>query len=181
MAHDPNLFYPKPQSEPTHTAGPSFVTWSLLGKPFPSNKERITSKYTILCMPGSAQGTPLLGMPTGVGTKFQGHFHHIPLSLNHPLTTDDIGPPIALTMAVIMISPLIWGYKYGGLEKGKGCWEVPRVINRKEKGRERGREQSQRVNQRDKKGSLIKSLCREQLKVGNLKPTLQISSELNWG
>ena len=104
MAHDPNLFYPKPQSEPTHTAGPSFVTWSLLGKPFPSNKERITSKYTILCMPGSTQGTPLLGMPTRVGTKFRGHFHHIPLSPNHPLTTDDIGPSIALTMTVIMIS-----------------------------------------------------------------------------
>ena len=60
-------------------------------------------------------------MPTGVGTKFRNHFHHIPLSPNHPLTTDDIGPPIALTMVVIMISPLIWGYKYGELGKGNGC------------------------------------------------------------
>ena len=46
-------------------------------------------------------------MLAGVGTKFQGHFHHIPLPLNHPLTTDDIGHPVALTMAVIMISPII--------------------------------------------------------------------------
>ena len=52
--------------------------------------------------------TPLLGMPIGVGTKFEGHFHHIPpLPPNHPFTIDDIGLPIALTMAVMVISPLI--------------------------------------------------------------------------
>ena len=61
------------------------------------------------------------GMPIDVGTKFLGHFHNIPLPPNHPLTTDDIETPIALTMIVIMISPLIWDYKYRGLEKGKGC------------------------------------------------------------
>ena len=65
------------------------------------------SKPTYHSMPDSAQETPLLGMPIGVGTKFQGHSHHIPLPPNHPLTTDDIGPTIALTMVVIMISPLI--------------------------------------------------------------------------
>ena len=65
------------------------------------------SKPTIHNVPDSAQETPLPGMPVGVGTKFQGHFHHIPLPPNHPLTTDDIEPPIALTMAVIMILPLI--------------------------------------------------------------------------
>ena len=65
--------------------------------------------------------TPLPGMPAGVGTKFQGHFHHIPLPPNHPLMTDDIGPPIALTMAEIMTSLLIWGYKYEKLGKGNGC------------------------------------------------------------
>ena len=52
----PISFYPKPQSKPTQTAGPSFVTWSLLEEPFPNNKERITSKHTILRMPDSAQG-----------------------------------------------------------------------------------------------------------------------------
>ena len=72
-------------------------------------------------MPDSTQGTPLLGMLARVGTKFQGHFHHIPLLPNHPLTTDDIGPPISLTMAVIMISPLIQNYKSEKLGKGKGC------------------------------------------------------------
>ena len=72
-------------------------------------------------MPDNAQETPLSGMLAGVGTKFQGHFHHIPLPPNHPLTTDDIGPTIALTMAVIMISPLIQSYKYEKLGKGKGC------------------------------------------------------------
>ena len=72
-------------------------------------------------MPDSAQETPLPGMLAGVGTKFQGHFHHILLPLNHPLTTDDIGPSIALTMVVIMISPLIQSYKYEKLGKGNDC------------------------------------------------------------
>ena len=70
------------------------------------------SKPTIHNMPGSAQETLLPSMPAGVGTKFQGHFHHIPLPPNHPLITNDIGPTIALTMTVIMISPLIQSYKY---------------------------------------------------------------------
>ena len=35
----PVSYYPKPPPEPTQTAGPSFATWSLLSKPFPSNKE----------------------------------------------------------------------------------------------------------------------------------------------
>ena len=56
-------------------------------------------------------------MLAGVGTKFPGYFHHIPLLPNHPFTTDDIGPPISLTMAVIMISPLIKSYKYEKLGK----------------------------------------------------------------
>ena len=79
------------------------------------------SKLTIHSIPGSAQETSLSGMPAGFGTKFQDHFHHIPLPPNHPLTIDDIGPTIALTMAVIMISPLIQSYKYEKLGKGKGC------------------------------------------------------------
>ena len=103
----PISFYPKLQSEPTPTAGPSFATWSLPGKSFPNTKERIMSKRTIHNVLGSAQETLLPGMLAGVGTKFQDHFHHIPLPPNHPLTIDDIGHLIALTMAVIMIPPLI--------------------------------------------------------------------------
>ena len=37
------------------------------------------------------------------------------------LTINDIGPPIALTMEVIIVSPLVLGYKYEKLkEKGGG-------------------------------------------------------------
>ena len=36
------------------------------------------------------------------------------------------------------------------------------------------------MNQRDKRDSLIKSLCQERPRVGNPKPTLQISCEPNW-
>ena len=57
----PISVYLKPQSEPTQTTGPSFVTWSLLGKPFPNNKERIMSKHTIHSMPDSAEGNTVAG------------------------------------------------------------------------------------------------------------------------
>ena len=55
--------------------------------------------------------------------------------------------------------------------KGKGCWKVPKEIESKE--REWTKEK--------KRGCLIESLRREQPKVGNPKPTLQISCEPNWG
>ena len=45
----------------------------------------------------------------------------IPPPPNHPLTTDDIRPPIALTMVVIMVSPLIQSYKYKKMERKKVC------------------------------------------------------------
>ena len=51
------------------------------------------------------------------GNDFQSHSHHTPLPPKHPLTIDDIGPPIALTMEVIIVSPLILGYKYEKLEE----------------------------------------------------------------
>ena len=35
----------------------------------------------------------------------------------HLLTINDIGPPIALTMEVIITSPLILGYKYEKLKE----------------------------------------------------------------
>ena len=88
-------------------------------------------------------------MPVEVGTKFQSHYHNIPLPPNHSFTTDGIGPPIALTMTVIMISPLIWGYKYRRLEKRKGGGEVPKVLKSREREREKERER-ERVNWRVK-------------------------------
>ena len=41
----------------------------------------------------------------------------------HPLTIDDIGPPIALTIVVIIVSPLIQSYKYKKMEMKKGFVE----------------------------------------------------------
>ena len=117
----PVSFYPKPQPKPTQTTGLSFATWSLLGKPFPSNKERMTFKHTIPCIPGSALGSIVTKHIYWSGNQFQGHSHHIPLPPNHPLTIDDIGPPIALAMEVIIVSPLISSYKYKKLEEEKGC------------------------------------------------------------
>ena len=106
----PVSFYPKPQSKPTRTIGPSFATWSLLGKLFLSNKERMTFKHTIPCIPGSALGSIAVEHIYWSGNQFQGHSHHVPLPPNHPLTINDIEPPIALAMEVIIISPLISSY-----------------------------------------------------------------------
>ena len=54
------------------------------------------------------------------GNQFQGHSHHTPLPPKHPLTINDIGPPIALTMEVIKVSPLVSGYKYEKLKEERG-------------------------------------------------------------
>ena len=75
-------------------------------------------------MLGSFQETSLPSIITWVGTKFQGHIRQIPPPPNHPLTIDDIGPPIILTRAVIIVSPLIQSYKYTKMERKKGGWEV---------------------------------------------------------
>ena len=52
----------------------------------------------------------------------------------------------ALTMAVIMISPLIWGYKYGGLEKGNEGLRGSKVIKWE---RERERESEPKSKTRE--------------------------------
>ena len=149
----PVSFYSKPQPRPTRTIGPSFATWSLLGKSFPSNKERMTFKHTIPCIPGSALGNIAAKHTYWSGNQFQGHSHHVPLPPNHPLTINDIRPPIALALEVIIVSPLISSYKYEKLEEEQGCWKVSKEIENKEKMNQRERERE--------RGSFIESLCRE--------------------
>ena len=64
-----------------------------------------------------------------------------PLPPKHPLTINDIGPPIALTMEVIIVSPLVSGYKYEKLKEERGLkgsqrsgeMRENRVIQRKRK------------------------------------------------
>ena len=129
----PVSFYPKPQSKPTWTTSPSFSTWSLLGKLFPSNKERMTFKLSIPCIPGSALGSIAAEHIYWSGNQFRGHSHHVPLPPNHPFTINDIGPPVALAMEVIIASPLISSYKYEKLEEENGCWKVPMEIESKER------------------------------------------------
>ena len=67
------------------------------------------------------------------GNQFQDHSHHVPLPPNHPLTINDIGPPIALAMEVIIVAPLISSYKYEKLGEEKGCRKVPKEIESKER------------------------------------------------
>ena len=129
MAHGPNLFLPKTLAQ-THTSyGPKFCIaqkpkeWTInisthlvspLG-PCSANHSRAIRKtfgYTIPCIPGSALGNIAAKHIYRSGNQFQSHSHHTPLPPKHPLTIDDIGPPIALTLKAIIIPPLTVGYKY---------------------------------------------------------------------
>ena len=68
------------------------------------------------------------------GNQFQCYSHHTPLPTIHPLSDNNIGPPFPLAIRVIMIFPLILGYKYMRLRKGRRLlkvWEEslePRII-----------------------------------------------------
>ena len=138
MAHGPNLFLPETPAQ-THTSHkPKLriaqkpkewtvnISTPLVSPPSPclanhSRAIRKTFGHIIPCILGSALGSIAVKHIYWSGSQFQGHSHHAPLPPKHPLTTDDIGPPIALTMEVIMVSPLISGYKYEKLKKGRGC------------------------------------------------------------
>ena len=89
--------------------------------------------YTIPCIPDSALGNIVAEHIYRSGNQFQGHSHYTPLPPKQPLTINDIGPPIALTMEVIIVSPLILDYKY---EKLKEEEEVERFIKKQGKERE---------------------------------------------
>ena len=116
------------------TAGNSSAS-AFLRYPCPVIRHRGCSISPSLVCLAAPEGVSPPSMPTEVGTEIQSHFHHFPLSPNHPLTTDDIGPSIALTMVVIMISPLIWGYKYGEWGKGEGCWRALKEVETEERER----------------------------------------------
>ena len=68
------------------------------------------------------------------GNQFQFHSHHTPLPTKHPLSDNNIEPPFPLAIRIILIFPLILGYKYMRLRKGRGLlkvWEEslePRII-----------------------------------------------------
>lgn len=87
---------------------------------------------------------PPLAMLSEVGIKFQGHFHHIPLSPNLPLMINNTGPPVALNLKIIIASPLNSSYKYeehrnlGGLLKVHEGREIKRVREAREREREGG-------------------------------------------
>ena len=93
-------------------------------------------KHSISCIPCSALGSIAAEHIYSSGNRFQGHYHHVPLPPNHPLTINDIRPLVALAMEVIIASPLISSYKYEKLEEENGCWKVPKEIESKERGSE---------------------------------------------
>ena len=81
---------------------------------------RKTFGHTIPCIPGGALGSIAVEHIYWSGNHFQSHSHHTPLPPKHPLTINNIGPPFELTMEVIIVSPLILGYKYEKLMEKMG-------------------------------------------------------------
>ena len=75
----------------------------------------------------------MTSMSTGVGTSFKAILAMFHSHLTTPLTINDIGPPIALTMKVIIVSSLILDYKYKKLKEEK---VVERFTKKLGKGRE---------------------------------------------
>ena len=71
------------------------------------------------------------------GNQFQGHSRHVPLPPNHPLTINDIGPPIALAMELIIVSLLISSYKYEKLGEERGLLKGSQGERERERERER--------------------------------------------
>ena len=71
-------------------------------------------------MPGNALGNIAAEHIYKSGNHFQSHSYHTPLPPKHPLIINDIGPPIALTMEVIIVFSLILGYKYEKLKEREG-------------------------------------------------------------
>ena len=137
MVHSPNLFLPKTPAR-THTSyQPKLciaqkpekwiinISTHLVSpsSPCSANHSRAikkTFRYTIPCIPGSALGNIAAEYVYWSGNQFHGHSHHTPLPPKHPLMINDIGPLIALTMEVIIVSPLVSGYKYEKLKEERG-------------------------------------------------------------
>ena len=69
----------------------------------------------------------LPNIPYGVGSQFQCHSHHIPLPTKHPLSDNNIGPPLPLTTRVIITPHQLLGYKY---EKRKREMVVERLTKK---------------------------------------------------
>ena len=156
MAHGPNLFLPEIPAR-THTSHkPKLriaqkpkewtinISTPLVSPPSPcsanhSRAIRKTFGHIIPFILGNALGSIAAEHIYWSGNPFQGHSHHTPFPLKHPLTINNIGTPLALTMEVIIVSPLISGYKYEKLKEERGLerftkkWErrESRVIQRK--------------------------------------------------
>ena len=138
MAHGPcpNLFLPKTPAQTHKSHGPKlriapkpeewtiYISTHLVSPPSHCSVNHFQAirkafRYTIPCIPGSALGNIAAEYIYWSGNHFRGHYHHTPLPPKHPLTINDIGPPITLTLKTIIIPPLMLGYKYKKLkEKG---------------------------------------------------------------
>ena len=117
MASTSFFLRPPAQAHKSHYPRPHIARkpkeWiiSISTHPLPSpghcSANHIALRDTISCMSGNTLLNISAKHIYWNGNHFQSHSDHTPLPPKHPLTINDIGPPIALTLEVIIVSPLI--------------------------------------------------------------------------
>ena len=149
VAHGPNLFLPETPAWTHSSHRPKLriaqkprewivnISTRLVSPPSPcsanhSRAIRKTFGHVIPCILSSALGSIAAEHIYWSGNQFQGHSHHTPLPPKHPFTVNDIEPPIALTMEVIIVSLLVSVYKYEKLKEERGLEKFTKRWERRE-------------------------------------------------
>ena len=161
-------FYLRPQPKPTKATIPGLILPKSLrsrqsqlahtlfcrlglARRTTSRARRNALEDFISCMLDSASGSIVVEHIYWSGNHFQSHSHHTPLPHKRQHTINDIGPFIALTMEVIIVSPLTLSYKYEKLKKKEG-------------------EERERIELSRGRGNFVESLGQKQPKVRNSSP-----------
>ena len=78
-----------------------FIAWELPSKVHLGREHDCSGTLYPNC-PVPPWEVSLPNIPSGVGSQFQCHSQHIPLPTKHPLSNNNIGPPLPLTTRVII-------------------------------------------------------------------------------
>ena len=109
-----------------NTYSSQFIAWELPGKVHLEQEHDCLGTLYPNC-PIPPQEVSLPNIPSGVGSQFQCHLHHIPLPTKHSLSDNNIGSPLPLTTRVIITPHQLLGYKY---EKRKRVMVVERFTKK---------------------------------------------------
>ena len=111
-----------------------FIAWELPEKVHLGREHDCSGTLYLNC-PIPPWEVSLPNIPSGVGSQFQCHSHHILLPTKHPLSDNNIGPSLPLTTRVIITPHQLLGYKYEKRKKdnnnrkrgGKIIWKGSQI------------------------------------------------------